>query len=31
MISHPLSPTFAIKLESVIGTTAEMWVRMQAE
>ncbi len=26
-----ISPTFAIVLESVIGTSAEMWVRMQAE
>ncbi len=26
-----ISPAFAIKLESVLGTTAEMWVRMQAE
>ena len=26
-----ISPSFAIVLESVIGTTAEMWVRMQAE
>ena len=26
-----VSPSFAITLESSIGTTAEMWVRMQAE
>ena len=26
-----ISPTFAITLESVLGTSAEMWVRMQAE
>ena len=26
-----ISPSFAIVLESKIGTTAEMWVRMQAE
>ena len=26
-----ISPSFAITLESVLGTTAEMWVRMQAE
>ena len=26
-----ISPSFAIILESVLGTTAEMWVRMQAE
>ena len=26
-----ISPEFAIVLEKVIGTTAEMWVRMQAE
>ena len=26
-----VSPSFAIVLESAIGTTAEMWVRMQAE
>jgi len=26
-----ISPSFAIVLESVLGTTAEMWVRMQAE
>lgn len=26
-----ISPSFAIVLESVIGTSAEMWVRMQAE
>ena len=26
-----ISPTFAIVLESVLGTSAEMWVRMQAE
>jgi addiction module HigA family antidote len=26
-----ISPSFAIVLESTIGTTAEMWVRMQAE
>ena len=26
-----ISPAFAIVLESVLGTTAEMWVRMQAE
>jgi addiction module HigA family antidote len=26
-----VSPAFAIVLESVLGTTAEMWVRMQAE
>ena len=25
------APSFAIKLESVLGTNAEMWVRMQAE
>jgi addiction module HigA family antidote len=26
-----ISPSFAITLESVLGTSAEMWVRMQAE
>ncbi|MCB0309388.1 MAG: HigA family addiction module antidote protein [Bdellovibrionales bacterium] len=26
-----ISPEFAIILENVLGTTAEMWVRMQAE
>jgi addiction module HigA family antidote len=26
-----ISPEFAIELEEVLGTTAEMWVRMQAE
>ena len=26
-----ISPEFAIELEKVLGTTAEMWVRMQAE
>jgi len=26
-----ISPAFAIVLESVLGTSAEMWVRMQAE
>jgi addiction module HigA family antidote len=26
-----ISPVFAIVLESVLGTSAEMWVRMQAE
>jgi len=26
-----ISPSFAITLESAIGTSAEMWVRMQAE
>ena len=26
-----ISPSFAIILESVLDTTAEMWVRMQAE
>lgn len=26
-----ISPSFAIVLESTIGTSAEMWVRMQAE
>lgn len=26
-----ISPAFAIVLEEVLGTTAEMWVRMQAE
>jgi antitoxin HigA-1 len=26
-----ISPEFAIMLEKVLGTTAEMWVRMQAE
>jgi len=26
-----ISPEFAIVLEDVLGTTAEMWVRMQAE
>lgn len=26
-----VSPAFAIVLEEVLGTTAEMWVRMQAE
>jgi len=26
-----ISPSFSIVLESAIGTTAEMWVRMQAE
>ncbi len=26
-----ISPRFAIELERALGTTAEMWVRMQAE
>jgi len=26
-----ISPQFAIVLETVLGTSAEMWVRMQAE
>ena len=26
-----ISPQFAIQLEKVLGTTAEMWVRIQAE
>jgi len=26
-----ISPEFAITLEKVLGTSAEMWVRMQAE
>ena len=26
-----ISPSFAITLESILGTSAEMWVRMQAE
>ncbi len=26
-----ISPEFAITLEEVLGTSAEMWVRMQAE
>lgn len=26
-----VSPEFALVLEKVLGTTAEMWVRMQAE
>ena len=26
-----ISPSFAIVLESVLGTSAEMWVRIQAE
>ena len=26
-----ISPSFAIVLEAVLGTSAEMWVRMQAE
>ena len=26
-----ISPQFAIQLEEVLGTTAEMWVRIQAE
>lgn len=26
-----ISPEFAIELEKVLGTSAEMWVRMQAE
>lgn len=26
-----ISPSFAITLESTIGTSAEMWVRMQAD
>ncbi|OFZ49144.1 MAG: addiction module antidote protein, HigA family [Bdellovibrionales bacterium RIFOXYB1_FULL_37_110] len=26
-----ISPDFALVLERVLGTTAEMWVRMQAE
>lgn len=26
-----ISPSFALVLESVLGTSAEMWVRMQAE
>ncbi|MBK8397578.1 MAG: HigA family addiction module antidote protein [Leptospiraceae bacterium] len=26
-----ISPEFALLLEKVIGTTAELWVRMQAE
>lgn len=26
-----VSPEFAIQLEKILGTTAEMWVRIQAE
>lgn len=26
-----ISPMFALELEKVLGTTAEMWVRMQAD
>lgn len=26
-----ISPEFALVLEKILGTTAEMWVRMQAE
>lgn len=26
-----ISPSFALVVESVLGTSAEMWVRMQAE
>ena len=26
-----ISPDFALVLETVLGTTAEMWVRMQAD
>ena len=26
-----ISPSFAVVLESVLGTSAEVWVRMQAE
>ena len=26
-----ISPTFAIVLESVLGTSAELWVRLQSE
>lgn len=26
-----ISPEFAISLEKVLGTTAELWVRIQAE
>ena len=26
-----ISPQFALQLERILGTTAEMWVRMQAE
>jgi antitoxin HigA-1 len=26
-----VSPEFALVLEKILGTTAEMWVRMQAE
>jgi|TARA_Y100001933_G_scaffold35263_2_gene30288 addiction module HigA family antidote len=26
-----ISPSFALVLESVLGTSAEMWVRMQAD
>ena len=26
-----ISPDFALKLEQVLGTAAEMWVRIQAE
>ena len=26
-----ISPSFAISLEATLGTSAEMWVRMQAE
>lgn len=26
-----ISPSFALVLESVLGTSAKMWVRMQAE
>ncbi len=28
---HSISPAFALDLERVFGTSAEMWIRMQAE
>ena len=28
---HGISPSFAISLEAALGTSAEMWVLMQAE
>jgi addiction module HigA family antidote len=28
---RPISPEFALVLEKVLGTTAEIWVRIQAE
>lgn len=30
-LKRSISPAFAIELEKVLSTTAEMWVRMQAD